>query len=716
MSNPVVMDENHPLKASLPDGHLCDVANPGSIMSRPGSPSQLCLNGRTATAQRPGPNGSRVVKKKPMPNLGDNLLASLLGKKEAVNTSPTSPAPVLRPALKTSKENLSHGTSESIAMSTSDASYVISVQSGLLSPPSTKAPPKNQALNGSSKDDGNQSMLKSDDCARLHSSTSADRSTSGPSSGGYSSADDHHNVDEGIYNLVKCLMKPPTRKSRTASKKEFIQLLPDRAKAPLHLPSWNEQEPTKMKANMQRRIASQPFNYCLNLLGMGHIMYTFFQLGLLQLADAIHYARKHSYSEVLARLEEIAARPNEQLDMLEVSAQAFSRRGRDDKKLMDMLRKAHAELCRTYKDLPRRTPSPVLQPVSSAPQSALPAPQPAFPASQQAMPVPEQVLQAPEQILPIHYGPSQTLTAIVAPRPAIPVPRPMWPFHSGPPQTLTLEQERKARFHLKLEQQRQMDAALYSGPTEPIHIFIDMSNIVIGFGDTWKSNQGISPDVFVRWPTFNFNVLAKIMERGRTTAKKVLAGSVASKAYDQTNWPPHFVAAKQLGYTTNIFTRIPKDPNSTKGANQNRGRQRKPAKAANTLSAAYNTDGLTTSGDESTGSAIVMKHKPGTAEQGVDENLHLNMSTSILECPGKPATIVLATGDAAKAEFSKGFKDYAIDAMKWGWNVELLAWRLSVSSAWSDTAFLATYGSQFRIIWLDNFLEELNGDLPGSPA
>ncbi|KAI0475062.1 hypothetical protein GGR56DRAFT_644432 [Xylariaceae sp. FL0804] len=38
-----------------------------------------------------------------------------------------------------------------------------------------------------------------------------------------------------------------------------------------------------MKANMHRRIASQPFNYCLNLLGMGHTLFTFFQLGLLQL-------------------------------------------------------------------------------------------------------------------------------------------------------------------------------------------------------------------------------------------------------------------------------------------------------------------------------------------------------------------------------------------------------------------------------------------------
>ena len=69
--------------------------------------------------------------------------------------------------------------------------------------------------------------------------------------------------------------------------------------------------------------------------------------------------------------------------------------------------------------------------------------------------------------------------------------------------------------------------------------------------------------------------------------------------------------------------------------------------------------------------------------------------------------MVLATGDAAQAQFSDGFKQHATRALKAGWMVEVVSWNRTMSSAWTDPAFLAEYGNQLRIIELDAFIEEL---------
>ncbi len=75
----------------------------------------------------------------------------------------------------------------------------------------------------------------------------------------------------------------------------------------------------------------------------------------------------------------------------------------------------------------------------------------------------------------------------------------------------------------------------------------------------------------------------------------------------------------------------------------------------------------------------------------------------------EPGTMVLATGDAAQAQFSDGFKQHATRALRVGWKVEVVSWNRTISSAWSDPGFLAEYGGQFRIIELDEFIEELHG-------
>jgi hypothetical protein len=95
-------------------------------------------------------------------------------------------------------------------------------------------------------------------------------------------------------------------------------------------------------------------------------------------------------------------------------------------------------------------------------------------------------------------------------------------------------------------------------------------------------------------------------------------------------------------------------------------------------------------------------------EQGVDEILHLKILESIVDTD-EPSTMVVATGDAAKAEYSEGFMKMIVRALKKGWRVELVAWSKSISfeyqkyefrQAWADTG-------RFRIIELDEYAEFL---------
>jgi hypothetical protein len=235
-----------------------------------------------------------------------------------------------------------------------------------------------------------------------------------------------------------------------------------------------------------------------------------------------------------------------------------------------------------------------------------------------------------------------------------------------------------------------------TGTARPLHIFVDMSNIFIGFCNSYKVSQNIPIHQYIRAPAFNIKVLTSIMQRNRTASKKILAGSVAITASDPACWPRYFVDAQAQGYDMKIMNRVQKiSPNKS-------GRRRKsPPQVAD----------MPTSGDESTEDQIVTSFVTRNGEQGVDEILHLNMMNSILDCIEEPATMILATGDAAQAEFSEGFLEYATRALEKGWNLELVTWKKTISSAWMNPAFRKQYGRRFRIIYLDDFLDELNADL-----
>ena len=98
-----------------------------------------------------------------------------------------------------------------------------------------------------------------------------------------------------------------------------------------------------------------------------------------------------------------------------------------------------------------------------------------------------------------------------------------------------------------------------------------------------------------------------------------------------------------------------------------------------------------------------------SVEQGVDEILHLKIAQSLIDTE-PPSTIVLASGDAAEAEFSDGFLKMVTRALQKGWRVELAAFRSNLSSAYRKRAWTTRWRSMFTIIELDDYLAALLQD------
>lgn len=109
-----------------------------------------------------------------------------------------------------------------------------------------------------------------------------------------------------------------------------------------------------------------------------------------------------------------------------------------------------------------------------------------------------------------------------------------------------------------------------------------------------------------------------------------------------------------------------------------------------------------TSGDESG-----MDHmKSVNAEQAVDEILQMKLLESLIDT-AEPTTIVLASGDAAEAEYSGGFLKNVERALLKNWKVEVVAWNHGLSSDYRNRDFVKRWGGNFKIIELDDFAEEL---------
>lgn len=235
-----------------------------------------------------------------------------------------------------------------------------------------------------------------------------------------------------------------------------------------------------------------------------------------------------------------------------------------------------------------------------------------------------------------------------------------------------------------------------------IHIFVDASNIFIGFMDMLKRTRGFPQHYHfakVHYPSFDG--LALLMERRRPVAKRWLVGS--------TPHVPAFDQADAVGYKCHILEKVKKEreltPRQIYFRDQDIRRYgwspKGPAPSKGVLNGNGSGDG---SGSETT---TAPQYAPAKmVEQGVDEILHLKMLESVVDCE-EPSTMVLATGDAAQAEYSDGFMANAERALKKGWKVELISWSKNISSMYTRPAFRQRWGDQFQIIFLDDFAEEL---------
>ncbi|KIX00836.1 uncharacterized protein Z518_09901 [Rhinocladiella mackenziei CBS 650.93] len=210
-----------------------------------------------------------------------------------------------------------------------------------------------------------------------------------------------------------------------------------------------------------------------------------------------------------------------------------------------------------------------------------------------------------------------------------------------------------------------------------IHVFVDISNISIGFHDCLKLVHGLSRETRLKRVPLSFHNFSLVLERGRPAAKRVLVGSDKYAAIQQ---------AKSIGYETNILERVHKAKGLTP-------RQKK-----------YRSSGETSGSETNTNLS-----NPGAekwVEQAVDEILHLKILESLVDAE-KPSTIVLATGDAAEAEYSGGFLKMVERALEKGWSVELVSFKLNTSSLYKKREFRLKWGPLFKWVELDPFVEFL---------
>ena len=248
-----------------------------------------------------------------------------------------------------------------------------------------------------------------------------------------------------------------------------------------------------------------------------------------------------------------------------------------------------------------------------------------------------------------------------------------------------------------------MNLTNHNNDPKGIHVFVDASNIFIGFNEQLKRSRGIPPWIQVPSVDLSFDALALLIERRRPVAKRVLVGS--------TPQLPAFDKAKAVGYETSILEKVYKARELTERqiyfkeldrfSDRSKRAKAPPANNVATL------NGGSGSGSGSGSETNAPQYAPARMiEQGVDEILHLKILESVVDAD-QPGTIVLATGDAAQAEYSEGFMAMVYRALKKGWTVELVSWSKNISAMYTRREWVETWGERFRIVTLDDYAEEL---------
>ena len=245
-----------------------------------------------------------------------------------------------------------------------------------------------------------------------------------------------------------------------------------------------------------------------------------------------------------------------------------------------------------------------------------------------------------------------------------------------------------------------MSMVNHSNDPKGVHVFIDASNIFIGFNDQLKRERGIPTHWHTGNANISFDALALLMERRRPVAKRVLVGSFPEV--------PAFATARKVGYEVSLLDKVYKARELTerqiyfKDQDAKRNSKRNGAKASGPPASQPPQGSETTAGKEREPQFAPAK----MIEQGVDEILHLKICESVIDTD-EPATMVIATGDAAQAEYSDGFMKMAERALKKGWKVELVSWSANISKMYLRSEFREQWGDNFKTVFLDDFAEEL---------
>ncbi|KAM0243881.1 hypothetical protein ACHAP5_006833 [Fusarium lateritium] len=200
-----------------------------------------------------------------------------------------------------------------------------------------------------------------------------------------------------------------------------------------------------------------------------------------------------------------------------------------------------------------------------------------------------------------------------------------------------------------------------------IHVFIDMSNIIIGFQKALRAKFGMPESTrFVPLPQMNLSFFHELLTRDRYAEWL----NVGCSTRPDRGEPPFIQELKDLGYRVDL-------------------RNRRPEQSGSNDHTTFETGGFR------------------YVEDMVDETLQIRIGESVMQYFEMPGTLVIATGDARPAKYSDGFLTYAQRALKMGWSVEVVSWKASLSSAWNGLLRDKNIGSRFRIIELDQFLDEL---------
>ncbi len=207
-----------------------------------------------------------------------------------------------------------------------------------------------------------------------------------------------------------------------------------------------------------------------------------------------------------------------------------------------------------------------------------------------------------------------------------------------------------------------------------LHVFLDMSNINISFHKALRTKYSLADGArFTPLPRLNLQFLSQVLVRGRH-ARCLSAGCSAAPGRTE---PKYVQELRELGYRVDLRERKRVDDGSFSVPKRNLLTRDIPVATSR------------------------------YAEDLVDETLQTRIAEAVMEYFQEPGTIVLATGDAKPAQYSDGFFIYIDRALRMGWNVELVSWHASLSNAWTNTAWSSQWRDRFRIIELDDLLDDL---------